>query len=413
MKRNADTKPGAGASVFARIFAYTMLLLALMSLAAVAVFARQSVSFYRAENRRQLALVFEPVIRQFEGKSPEEVAEIARGFYAKNQSLRFVVKDGGGEVLFSSPGAGEDGNYRLTMQFSRGPAAGDTAIGAAKGSYILLGSPPGGSPVDYGDLALKSFLALAIMIAIGVLGAVLFTRKVTGPLEEELARERVAEENQRLFFSAASHELKTPIAATEALIEGMIANIGDYRDHPKYLRECLKNLEAQNRLVSEILELARLSDGAAGPLPVALDLAELCAALAAEYRPLAEQGGVEIRADLPGFRVRADRGLLRRALSNVIANAVQNTPENGTARIGAERRGGKIRLSVLNSGARIGGESPDRLFEPFYRPDPARGRNRSGLGLAIVKKSLDRMGIPFGLENSSRGVLFWMDLDPA
>ena len=68
------------------------------------------------------------------------------------------------------------------------------------------------------------------------------------------------EENQRLFFSAASHELKTPIAATEALIEGMIANIGDYRNHPKYLRECLKNLDAQNLLVSEILELVKFSD---------------------------------------------------------------------------------------------------------------------------------------------------------
>jgi two-component system sensor histidine kinase VanS len=223
------------------------------------------------------------------------------------------------------------------------------------------------------------------------------------------------EENQRLFFSAASHELKTPIAATEALIEGMIANIGDYRNHPKYLRECLKNLDAQNRLVSEILELVKLSDDKAGPLLVPLDAGELCKALAAEYRPLAEQRGIEIRAALPGLMVRADRGLLHRSLSNVMANAVQNTRENGAVRIAAERRGKAVRVSVLNTGAYIPEESLSRLFEPFYRPDPARSRNRgrSGLGLTIVKKSLDRMGVPFALENTAEGVVFWMDLEAA
>jgi two-component system sensor histidine kinase VanS len=146
-----------------------------------------------------------------------------------------------------------------------------------------------------------------------------------------------------------------------------------------------------------------------------LDAGEICQALIAEYRPLAEQRGIDIRAALPGLRVRADRGLLHRSLSNVIANAVQNTREKGAVRIGAERRGKRIRLSVLNTGARIPEDLLGRLFEPFYRPDPARSRNRgrSGLGLSIVKKSLDRMGVPFALENTAEGVVFWMDLEPA
>ncbi|MDR0730701.1 MAG: HAMP domain-containing histidine kinase [Treponema sp.] len=427
-KQNTKQKTNKKSRVFTRIFAYTMLLLVLMSLAAVAVFARQFVSFYRAENRRRLALVFQPVIREFEGKNPEEVAEIARGFYDKNQSFQFVVKDGSGNVLFSSARAEEDGKYRMMFQLTRETVSAlpnpeqpelmqpeDNIIGTVKDTYTLLGNPADGEPVDYGDLAVKSLLALVMMIAIGVLGAVLFAWKVTGPLEKELARERLMEENQRLFFSAASHELKTPIAATGALIEGMIANIGDYRNHPKYLRECLKNLDAQNRLVSEILELVKLSDEKAGPLPLPLDLAEIGRALAAEYRPLAEQRGIEIHAALPGLGVRADPGLLHRALSNVVANAVQNTPENGAVRIAAERRGKLVRLSVLNTGACIPAESLDRLFEPFYRPDPARGRNqgRSGLGLTIVKKSLDRMGVPFALENTAEGVVFWLDLEAA
>jgi two-component system sensor histidine kinase VanS len=453
-------------SVFTKIFAYTMFLLVLMSLAAVAVFAPQFLSFYRAENQRQLAGVFQPMVRQFEGKSPDEVAHIARVFYDKNQSFRFIVKDDSGDVLFSSPDAEESERFQLMLGFTRGAdteqvpepvalidelparsrvqnviASADAStittvhdelparvqvqnivtstahtiatVKIQENTYTVLSNTVGSVPVDYGTLAGKTLLALLSMIAIGVLGAVLFARKVTKPLEDELARERVMEENQRLFFSAASHELKTPIAATEALVEGMIANIGDYKNHPKYLRECLKNLDSQNRLVSEILELVKLSDDQAAPLLVPLSLAELGDSLIAEYRPLAEQRGITISADFPVVAVRADRNLLHRALSNVIANAVQNTPENEAIRIGVEQWEHHIRLSVLNTGAYIPDEFLCRLFEPFYRPDPARSRNhaRSGLGLTIVKKSLNRMGIPFALENTSEGVLFWLDME--
>ena len=62
-------------------------------------------------------------------------------------------------------------------------------------------------------------------------------------LENEILRVREMEEAQRYFFSAASHELKTPIAATSILLEGMLENVGDYKDHPKYLRECVKMME--------------------------------------------------------------------------------------------------------------------------------------------------------------------------
>ena len=65
-------------------------------------------------------------------------------------------------------------------------------------------------------------------------------------LQAEIKKEKEMEESQRYFFSAASHELKTPIAAASALLEGMIAGIGDYSNHPKYLRECLNMMGAQN-----------------------------------------------------------------------------------------------------------------------------------------------------------------------
>jgi two-component system sensor histidine kinase VanS len=199
------------------------------------------------------------------------------------------------------------------------------------------------------------------------------------------------------------------------MVEGMIAGVGDYKDHPKYLRECIRTLDSQSELVSEILELVKLDEKAeTEALP--LDLGELCGAVLAEYRPIAEQRGLTLEAELPPLKVSAGRQLLYRVLSNLTANAVQNTPAGESIRVRGEKmERGIIRLSILNTGAKIPGEVLSRLFEPFYRLDAARTRQggRSGLGLAIVKKALDRMGIPFTLENAAGGVLFSMDLPPA
>jgi two-component system sensor histidine kinase VanS len=416
--------------VFAKIFAYTMLLLALMSMAAAALFARQFLSFYRAEQHRQLSGVFEPIIAAMtdRGYKPQEIAELARTFAGNNQSFKFLIRGNDGEVIFSSPGAleaegaapGTAGNLVLRIAATgRGrpgapPPPGPEAPGGRIGPWGYVFTGYGSGPIDYADLAGRSLLALALMIAIAVFGAVLFARKVTKPLEDELVRERAVEENQRLFFSAASHELKTPIAAARALVEGMIAGVGDYGDHPKYLRECMKTLDAQSRLVSEILEIVKISGEGAEPALLSLDPAELAASLAEEYRPLAAGRGIDLRVEVPPLPVRADRQLLRRALSNVIANAVQNTPAGGSVRVGAEEAGNRgLRLRVLNTGAAIPGELLPRLFEPFFHLDPARSGRQSGLGLTLVKKALDRMKVPFALENTPEGVLFWVELPRA
>jgi two-component system sensor histidine kinase VanS len=387
-----------------------MLLLLLMNLAAIAVFARQFLSFYHSEQIRQLSNIFQPIIGEFEGKSPEEIAVIAQNFYRKNQSFTFVIQGTDGNILFSTPGVTDMDLpkkepqivQRVIFRISQGPEK----------SYTLRGYSSG-TAVDYRYFISRSFLALGIMIVLGIFGAILFAKKVTKPLEDELLRERIMEENQRLFFFAASHELKTPIAAASALVEGMIANIGDYKDHPKYLRECLKTFDAQTRLVSEILEIVKLSDDPTELLLLPLNLAEIGNALIAEYQPIAEQRGVKILAELPEVSIWADRRLLHRALSNVISNAVQNTPENETVQIRGERRKNRfLRFCILNRGVQIPNDLLSRLFEPFYRLDPARkqGGPRSGLGLTIVQKSLERMKISFALENVSEGVLFWMDL---
>ncbi|MDR2793344.1 MAG: HAMP domain-containing histidine kinase [Treponema sp.] len=449
--------------IFTRVFLYTMLLLVLMTGGTAILFARQFTSFYRKQQLQQLTEVFQPVISMLEEKKPEEIAAVAKEFFRRNQSFFFVIESSDGKILFSAAetyknvesssfadeiatdggGAASSGSPDAS-QTNRPPMAElppaleprvlppirqglrqqiratiHIAPGGAAAPYILRVAAPVSPQSNYHELIYKSVTMLALMLALGIAGAVLFAKKVTKPLEDEVARERQMEENQRNFFSAASHELKTPIAAASALIEGMIANVGDYKDHPTYLRECLKTLHAQNKLVSEILEIVKLSDDAVAPVFEAVNCKELTASLLAEYQALAEWNGQTLTSDVPDVTVYADKHLLRRALSNVLSNAVQNTPENGFIRIfGALRESVKtdakrntFRLSVLNAHARI--DADMRLFDPFYRGDQTGNRRtgRSGLGLTIVKKALDRMNIPFSLQNTAEGVLFYLDLE--
>jgi two-component system sensor histidine kinase VanS len=459
MKGNPQKKRG----IFIKVFTYTLLFLFLMIAVTAVFFAQQFASFYESGQIRQLSRMFQPVMDQIEGKSPGEIAAIAKDFHEKNQSFSFVIEDRDRNVLYSTTSAlsgsqaaplkAEDParSFRIILQMSRG-----------QDHYILRGANSIPVLKNYEGLIKKTLLALAVMLTLCTLGAVFFAREITRPikklagdtkrmarleqvpepagrndeigqlaqdiynmygalqrtiadLEQEIIRERTMEENQRAFFSAASHELKTPIAAANALVEGMLANIGDYRDHRKYLRECLRMLNAQNRLVSEILELVKPSEGRRELVLETLDLGEVLPVLINEYEPIAEQRGQRILNRTGTLRIRADRKLLGRAISNVLSNALQNTPDGEPVQIWDEpnpKEPGAIRLNIFNPGAFIEEDALGRLFEPFYRRDPARSRDagRSGLGLSIVKRNLDEMGFPFALQNTKGGVLFWMDL---
>jgi len=232
-------------------------------------------------------------------------------------------------------------------------------------------------------------------------------------LEHEVKREREMEENQRFFFSAASHELKTPIAATAALLEGMLENIVKPDEYPRYIRECMKMTNEQNKLVSEILEIVKLSGGITVQKQENTNLKETIESVMGAHQAIADAKAIELSMDIPGdVFCTYDTGLFAKALSNVVINAIDNTPDGKRVHIYTDKNNLKIRLCVFNEGEAISEEDLPKLFEPFFSKDKARSKTRehSGLGLAIVKKTLDLMGIPFSISNTKNGVLFYMDL---
>jgi two-component system, OmpR family, sensor histidine kinase VanS len=170
----------------------------------------------------------------------------------------------------------------------------------------------------------------------------------------------------------------------------------------------------QNNLISDILELVKLSDEGIEPQNESVHLKEAVLSVLPAHQTLAESKALTIEVEIPdGLRCMLEPRLFGRVLSNIVMNAVQNTPTGERIRIWSESIDGRtVRLCILNMGSSIQSDVLPKLFEPFYRPDAARNRGsgRSGLGLTIVRKALEYMKISFSLENTNDGVLFWMDI---
>ncbi|NIK71889.1 HAMP domain-containing sensor histidine kinase [Paenibacillus sp. BK720] len=440
--------------IFIKVFLYTIIFSALLVGATAALFSSQLMTYYSGLQLQKISSTYKQLIDRSHGDA--DITVIANQFHDRNQTFRFYITDERSTVVYVTP-----------ETHSSGSLAGKNAVGEKSAFIVYLGNGyvlhvfnDDVISLKYGNLIARVLVMLSAMLAVCVIGAFVFARQMTKPiktladntakmanleevpplpdrndelgllardvhsmydrlkitisrLENEILRERELEETQRYFFSAASHELKTPVAATSVLLEGMLANIGDYKNHPKYLRECLKMMDAQSKMISDILEIVRLDDGKIVPVPEQLNVRQTVSGRLMDYHALSEARGQHIVTDIPdGQTCLADPNMLEKALSNILLNAVQNTPDGGEIRIYSDPALGHYRLCVLNKNVRIDDTVLPKLFEPFYREDKARSRKneRSGLGLAIVRKTLDAMNIDFALENTPEGVLFWMNL---
>ncbi|GGF95938.1 sensor protein VanSB [Paenibacillus albidus] len=440
--------------IFIKVFIYTIIFSALLVGATAALFSSQIMSYYSGLQLQRISSTYKQLIDQSQGNI--DITKIANQFHDRNQSFQFYIAGAGGNIVYVTPDADTSTNL-VGMKADSETSSFMVYLG---NGYMLHVFNNDVFSLKYGNLIDRTLVMLSAMLAVCVIGAFIFARQMTKPiktladnttkmanleevpplterkdelgilardvysmydrlkktisqLEDEILRVREVEETQRYFFSAASHELKTPVAATSVLLEGMLENIGDYKDHPKYLRECMKMMDAQGKMISDILEIVNLNDGKIVPVPEKLDIRRTVTDMLSDFHTLSEAKGQRIVTDIPdGQLCLADPKMLGKALSNVILNAVQNTPDGSEIRIWSEPVANRYRLCVLNMGVRIDDTVLPRLFDPFYRVDKVRSRKneRSGLGLAIVRKTLEFMNVDFALENTPDGVLFWMNL---
>lgn len=224
-------------------------------------------------------------------------------------------------------------------------------------------------------------------------------------LRRDIEHERELERQRLAFFSAASHELKTPVTILKGQLGGMLAQVGVYRDREKYLARALEVTGRMERLIREILTISRIESGGAALKCEAADLSALLAAQLESAGELIAQRAFRLTANIqPGVQMRGNADLLSNALDNILMNALLYSPEGAAIRIWLSTN----TLRVENDGARIPADALSTLFTPFYRVEQSRNRNSggSGLGLYLVKLILELHGARCAVENTATGVRF-------
>ncbi|MDO4273219.1 MAG: HAMP domain-containing sensor histidine kinase [Eubacteriales bacterium] len=227
-------------------------------------------------------------------------------------------------------------------------------------------------------------------------------------LQADIERERRQEKLRVDFFRSVSHELKTPVTVLKGELEGMIYQVGEYKDRDRHLRQSMRTVNEMELLLQEILSASRMA-GTDFNLAVSdVDLSRLIRECCRKWQGAAEDREQRFTTEIEDFcRYQGDFVFLQKAVSNVIGNAVLHSPKCGAITVTFKDR----ELRVENTGTFIADEDLDHIYEPFYRIDASRNSKTggSGLGLYIVKNILERHGLRYQISNTDNGVCFTID----
>ena len=224
-------------------------------------------------------------------------------------------------------------------------------------------------------------------------------------LRLDIERERELERQRLAFFSASSHELKTPVTILKGQLSGMLAQVGAYRDREKYLARSLEVVGRMEGLIRQILMISRVESGQMGIGAEQVNLSTLLSRQLEQDAELFARRELHIIREIaPNVTVRGSESLLASALDNVLMNAILYSPPGARVRVALDER----QLRVTNGGASIDEADLPHLFEPFYRVEQSRSRQSggSGLGLHLVKSILRLHGMECAIENTPEGVRF-------
>ncbi|MBO0829243.1 MAG: two-component sensor histidine kinase [Streptosporangiales bacterium] len=214
-------------------------------------------------------------------------------------------------------------------------------------------------------------------------------------LAEDLTEVRRVEDVRRDFVANVSHELKTPVGALTLLADTVDSAADDPESVHHFAARMRTEAQRLGKMVQEIVLLSRLQGAQAVPEPRAVGTAGVVAEAVDRCRLPAAAKSIDIAVFGPSdLRVLGDEDLLVVALRNIIDNAIAYSPEHTRITVRTRRDGTHVDLSVSDQGIGISPTDQRRIFERFYRVDPARSRGTggTGLGLAIVKHVVSNHG---------------------
>ena len=212
----------------------------------------------------------------------------------------------------------------------------------------------------------------------------------------DLTELRRLEAVRRDFVANVSHELKTPLTSISGYAETLLTDTPEPETTRRFLSTILDNARRMQRLVDDLLDLARIEAGRWQPEPEPVQLRDAALEVWNEFAERAGARGVQFEVDLaPGAEtVQVDADALRQVLTNLLDNSLRYTGRGGRIVCRGRLEDSGVAISVVDNGSGISHEHLPRIFERFYRADHSRSREEggTGLGLAIVKHLVEAHG---------------------
>jgi signal transduction histidine kinase len=223
-------------------------------------------------------------------------------------------------------------------------------------------------------------------------------------LEHIRDRERQVETMRKDLITTVSHDLRTPLASLRAMVEaiddGVVTDPSSFRRYAVEMRKSVGQLSA---MVDDLFELSQIEAGAIEVERRRIRLDEIVRSVVTAVEPHATNKGLALRTDLGGAADAPCSPRLTRVFQNLLMNAVRHTPADGSVSVLARRDGDRIEVAVEDSGEGLSEADMERIFEPFYRADPARSGQGAGLGLALAKRIVEGAGGRISAETKAEG----------
>ena len=213
----------------------------------------------------------------------------------------------------------------------------------------------------------------------------------------QLEKEKIA------FLRAASHELKTPLAALRIMLENMQLNIGEYKNRDQYLAESVAQVDRLAAMVNDVLRSGSVAEQALRQ-EKRLRIDKLLVEVVDDYMLLAKTRGMTFTINAHPTTIRANRDMMRHVISNLVSNAVRHGDARSVIKIACDQR----KLVIENACKPLTKQQLQHVFDPFYRSNDATKRHAdsSGIGLYTVKMLLDAKGLDYDFTPHGQGMRF-------
>lgn len=450
--------------LFPKTFIHSLCLIVSMVLVVFLLIYSLLPAFYRQYKYREMESQTKQLVEQLELISSDQLADKISS-YALSKGYGYTAAYENGEIIcrtetgiiFESTGQSSNTGTN-SIQFEFDVAESGATFQTADGETVCLSLTVSLQPIDDAISVLLLVLPAALMLCL-ILAAVVayfYAKSITKPiwnmsqattamsklfpdvtcstdrndeigilahnindmyqkllstisnLEQEIETAGKAEREKLDFLLLASHELKTPVTAVRGMIDGMIYSVGIYRDRDTYLKECQKSLEGLTELICRILETSKMDITAAAREKELTDIGLLIKEIAEPYFLIAQSRNIEITlSNNENFRAFVPAELVKKALSNVLSNAVKYTKAEHAIRI--YMRDHSVRIE--NECDPLSGEILAHIGEPFYHPSDSKADNGStGLGLYLTDRILSTCGLSYEFvpyENGMRFILYF------